>query len=87
MSVKLITKITVPQELWATSLLPEGILEAWLAPDGSMVEAGDPIAAVRLEDSLHQLSAPARGRLHARLHMNAVVEPGMQIGDVTHIVA
>lgn len=85
MNVKIITKIIVPQELWATSLLPEGVLETWLVPEGDIVEAGTPVAAVRIEDCLHELPAPARGRLAPCLRANSVIEPGSQIGDVIPI--
>ena len=80
--VELITKIAVTPELWATSVLPEGLIEQWLFADGSMVEAGDPVAIVRIEDALHQLVAPARGRLNIDLRANSVVEPGAEIGTV-----
>jgi hypothetical protein len=80
--VKMITKISAAPDLWATSLLPEGLLEKWLLADGSLVEAGDPVAAVRIEDALHELTAPARGRLNIGLKVNSVIEPGMGIGNI-----
>jgi len=81
-SVTMVTAIHVAPELWACSILPEGILERWLCPDGTDVEAGDPIAAVRVEGSLHRLAAPSRGRLRAELRTDSVVEPGMVIGSI-----
>jgi len=80
--VELITKIAVSPDLWATSMLPEGIIEQWIFPDGSCVEAGDPIAIVRIEDALHELVAPARGRLSIGLKVNSMVEPGVGIGTI-----
>ena len=80
--VEQITKIEVAPNLWTTSLLPEGLIEQWLFPDGSFVEAGDPIATVRIEDALHELTAPARGRLKIGMRANSVVEPGMGIGNI-----
>lgn len=79
-----ITAIRVAPELWSCSMLPEGILERWLRADGSAVNAGDPVAAVRIEDSLHELIAPARGTLRTSLTTNSLVEPGMAIGSVVH---
>lgn len=61
--IEMITNVAVSPDLWATNVLPEGIIEQWLSPDGGRVEAGDPIATVRIEDALHDLVAPARGRL------------------------
>ncbi|HKX36898.1 MAG TPA: biotin/lipoyl-containing protein [Rhizorhapis sp.] len=85
-AVELITKIAVSPDLWATSMLPEGIIERWIFPDGSRVEAGDPIATVRIEDALHELVAPARGQLSIGLKVNSVVEPGMDIGTIVRQV-
>ena len=39
--------IRVETELWATSLLPEGMIEKWLVPDGAFVERGDPWPSAR----------------------------------------
>ena len=80
--VKMITKIAVTPDLWSTTILPEGLIEQWLFPDGSFVEAGDPVAAIRIEDALHELVAPARGRLSIGLRANSVIEPGMVIGNI-----
>lgn len=85
--VELITKIAVSPDLWATSMLPEGVIERWLFPDGSRIEAGDPVATVRIEDALHELVAPARGRLSIGLKVNSVVEPGTSIGTIIRHVS
>jgi pyruvate/2-oxoglutarate dehydrogenase complex dihydrolipoamide acyltransferase (E2) component len=80
--VTLIAKIAVAPDLWSTAVMPEGLIEKWLFPDGSLVEAGDPVAAVRIEDALHELMAPVRGRLSIALGANSVIEPGMVIGNI-----
>ena len=85
--IELITKIEVSPDLWATSILPEGVIERWLFRDGSRVQAGDPVATVRIEDALHELVAPARGRLNIGLQVNSVVEPGTAIGTVIRQVS
>lgn len=74
--------ITVPAELWSCVILPEGILEKWLKPDGTLVEAGEPVATVRIEDSLHDLTAPRDGWLTIDRPVNAVVEPGAIVGHI-----
>ena len=76
------TSIRVEAELWATSLLPEGMIEKWLVPDGAFVEAGDPLAALRIEGALHELIAPADGWLTIDRKTNDVVEPGAVIGHI-----
>jgi len=84
--VELITKIAVSLDLWATSVLPEGVIEKWLFSDGSRVEAGDPVAIVRIEEAMHELMAPARGRLSIGLKVNSLIEPGMGIGVIVRQV-
>jgi biotin carboxyl carrier protein len=78
----MVSPLQVSADLWATSLLPEGILEGWLRPDGSLVEAGDPVAIVRIEDALHELVAPAKGRLSISVKVHAVIEPGTILGNI-----
>lgn len=86
-TTEIITTISASPELWACRMLPEGILESWLVPDNAPVEAGDPVALVRIEDCLHELMAPSRGRLQAGLGVNSVIEPGMAIGTIVRNVA
>jgi pyruvate/2-oxoglutarate dehydrogenase complex dihydrolipoamide acyltransferase (E2) component len=80
--IELRNAISVAPELWATSVLPEGILERWMFADGRPVELGDPVAVVRIESALHDIMAPAKGRLRIRSRANAVVEPGSVIGYI-----
>jgi len=74
--------VSIAPELWATSILPEGILERWIFAEGSQIEAGDPIATVRIEGALHDILAPARGTLHVQCAANQVIEPGAVIGYI-----
>jgi pyruvate/2-oxoglutarate dehydrogenase complex dihydrolipoamide acyltransferase (E2) component len=68
--------ISVDEALWASSMLPEGIVERWFVADGTSVAAGDRIAEIRIEGALHEIIAPANGRLVILVDANAVVEPG-----------
>jgi len=83
---RLETDITVPAELWSTNILPEGLLERWVFANNALVEAGDPVAAVRIEGALHNIMAPSRGRLHISSWPNSVIEPGSAIGTVSRFV-
>ena len=74
--------IRVADDLWATSIMPEGILERWLVPDGVTVRAGDPVAAIRIDDALHEILSPAAGRLVARASPGQMVEPGSLIAQL-----
>src|SRR6202035_3201784 len=68
--------IKVNEALWASSMLPEGIVERWFIADGAIVAAGDPMAEIRIEDALHEIMAPVSGRLTIVAAANTVVEPG-----------
>lgn len=74
--------IVVNPDLWSCNILPEGILEDWPAMDGSHVNAGETVAKVRVEDAVHDLPAPATGKLQVRAPINSVVEPGSVIGEI-----
>lgn len=74
--------VSISSALWAGSMLPEGILERWRVADGSIVGAGDVIAEIRIEDALHELTAPIPGRLVRLSEVNQVVEPGSVIGRI-----
>jgi pyruvate/2-oxoglutarate dehydrogenase complex dihydrolipoamide acyltransferase (E2) component len=76
------TDISISSDFWAGRVLPEGILERWRVADGSIVGVGDVIAEVRIEDALHELTAPAQGRLVKLSRVNQVIEPGSVIGRI-----
>ncbi len=68
--------IKVDEALWASSTLPEGIVERWFIASGDTIKAGERIAEVRVEDALHEIVAPAGGRATIVAAANAVIEPG-----------
>jgi pyruvate/2-oxoglutarate dehydrogenase complex dihydrolipoamide acyltransferase (E2) component len=68
--------VRIDEALWASSILPEGIMERWFFADGAIVTVGDRIAEVRIEDARHEITALASGRLMIVAAANAVVEPG-----------
>ena len=68
--------IRVDEALWASSMLPEGIVKRWFIADGAAISAGERIAEVRIEDALHEIVAPASGRATIIAAVNAVIEPG-----------
>lgn len=70
------SEIKVDEALWASSILPEGTVVRWLVPNGAMVTAGHAIAEVRIEDALHEITAPASGRVTIVAGENSVVDPG-----------
>ena len=74
------TMIHLDEGLWRNSMLPEGILERWLVDDGTTVTAGERIAEVRIESSLHEIMSPGGGVLTILAEQNTVVEPGTAVG-------
>jgi hypothetical protein len=74
--------VRVPPEFWASSIMPGGVIEKWIQPNGSDVEAGEPVAAIRVESVLHHLLAPCAGRLEATCNVNSVIDPGFVIGQI-----
>ena len=74
--------VHVAEELWSTSMLPEGVLERWFVADGARVRAGEAVAAVRIGDALHDIASPAEGCLTVLAPVNQVVDPGCVIAEV-----
>src|ERR1700719_3232166 len=68
--------IKFDEALWASNMLYEVIVQRWFLADVSIVAAGDPMAEIRIEDSLHEIMAPSSGRLTIVAAANTVVEPG-----------
>ena len=76
-------EIRVDEALWASSMLPEGTVVRWLVADGANATAGKPIVEVRIEDALHEITAPANGRLTIAAAANNVVEPGSLLATLS----
>jgi pyruvate/2-oxoglutarate dehydrogenase complex dihydrolipoamide acyltransferase (E2) component len=72
--------VRVGESLWASAMLPEGILERWLVSNGASVGRGQAIAEVRIEDALHEIQAPQAGTLTIDLTADSVIEPGAVLG-------
>jgi pyruvate/2-oxoglutarate dehydrogenase complex dihydrolipoamide acyltransferase (E2) component len=77
--------VRVDEALWATSILPEGVLERWFIADGATVRRGDRMAEIRIEDALHEITAPASGRLTILAAANSVVEPGSLLAGLVGV--
>ena len=75
--------IRIDEQLWATSMAPEGVLERWRAEDGGQVRSQQALAEVRIEDCLHEIVAPGAGRLERLAKAGDVIEPGSLIGRVS----
>lgn len=71
--------IRISEELWATAMAPQGLLERWRVTDGAQVRRGDSIAEVRIEEYLHDIIAPDDGQIVHLASDGAFVEPGTVI--------
>jgi pyruvate/2-oxoglutarate dehydrogenase complex dihydrolipoamide acyltransferase (E2) component len=78
------TDISLHEDLWRNSMLPEGILERWYVASGADVASGQKVAEVRIESALHEIMAPAAGRITILTESNGVVEPGSVVGRLAH---
>jgi pyruvate/2-oxoglutarate dehydrogenase complex dihydrolipoamide acyltransferase (E2) component len=72
--------IKIDDRLWASSMLPEGVVERWRVEDGALVAIGAVLAEVRIEDAVHEIIAPAGGQLTILATVNSVIEPGSLLG-------
>ena len=75
-------EIKVDETLWASVMAPEGLVERWFVPEGATVTFGQAVAEVRIEDALHELLAPAAGRLTILASVDDMIEPGSILGRI-----
>jgi pyruvate/2-oxoglutarate dehydrogenase complex dihydrolipoamide acyltransferase (E2) component len=75
-------QLVVAPDFWISRIYPEGVLEKWLAKDGTHVEPGQEIADLRIEGELVKLKAPAAGKLMIEARNNGLIEPGCVIGHI-----
>ena len=68
------------ENLWASSIMPEGCLERWRVADGAKVHLGQALADLKIEGAVHEIVAPTAGRLFQSARVNSVVEPGDLLG-------
>jgi pyruvate/2-oxoglutarate dehydrogenase complex dihydrolipoamide acyltransferase (E2) component len=75
--------VRVDENLWNNSTMPEGELMRWRVSEGAHVEAGQPLAEVRIEDALHEIPSPASGILVRQAHTGEMIQPGSPLGWVS----
>jgi pyruvate/2-oxoglutarate dehydrogenase complex dihydrolipoamide acyltransferase (E2) component len=77
-----VADVAVPEGLWDTQKVPEGIVANWFFRDGGTVTAGATVAELMVEKTTYEITAPAAGRLHILVPKDGVVQPGTVIGRV-----
>ncbi len=75
-------RINADEALWRNNMLPEGILEHWLVADGAIAHEGYAVAQIRIEGALHDVVAPATGRIAISVPRLAVIEPGFLLATL-----
>ena len=78
-------QLVVTPDFWVSRIYPEGLIERWLVPDGTEVQADQPVAELRIEGDLITLKAPAAGKLLIESRSNGPIEPGSVIGHINAI--
>jgi pyruvate/2-oxoglutarate dehydrogenase complex dihydrolipoamide acyltransferase (E2) component len=77
-----VADVAVPEGLWDTQKVPEGIVANWFCRDGGTVEAGATVAELMVEKTTYEIAAPAAGRLHILVPKDGVVRPGTILGRI-----
>lgn len=75
-------QLVVSPDFWVSRIYPEGVLEKWLAQNGTPVRLDQEIADLRIEGELIKLKAPASGKLVIETRDNGLIEPGSVIGHI-----
>jgi pyruvate/2-oxoglutarate dehydrogenase complex dihydrolipoamide acyltransferase (E2) component len=75
-------RINADEALWRNNMLPEGVLERWLVADGETAHEGHAVAQIRIEGALHDIVAPATGRLAIAAQKLSVIEPGFLLATL-----
>jgi len=78
------TPLIVSENLWRSTMIPEGILERWHVLDGAEVRLGGPVCDLLIENTRQVLTAPHGGRVTQFVREGEVIEPGRLIGLVGH---
>ncbi len=72
--------LCVPDNLWANAPTRKGSLQRWTVSDGALVAAGQALAEIRIEDTVHDIVAPAAGQLFRSATPHDTLEPCLLLG-------
>jgi hypothetical protein len=76
-------EIKVDEALWASTMMPEGILEKWFRMTDAVVSRGDRIAEIRIEGAIHEIVSPGSGTLTIIAAANSIIEPGSLLATLS----
>jgi hypothetical protein len=75
-------RINADEALWRNTMLPGGILERWFIADGAIASEGHAIGELRIGSALHDVIAPATGRLAISAPKLAAIPPGFLLATL-----
>lgn len=78
--------VNADEALWRNAMLPEGVVVRWFVADGDLAQAGHRMAEVRIEGALHDIVAPANGRVKIEMGASSVIEPGSLLATLAPAV-
>jgi pyruvate/2-oxoglutarate dehydrogenase complex dihydrolipoamide acyltransferase (E2) component len=78
----IVADIAVPEGLWDTEKIAEGIVANWFYRDGSAVKSGATVAELMVEKTTYEIAAPVAGQLHIVIPKDGIVRPGTVIGQI-----
>lgn len=75
-------EVRIPDDLWDTAIVPEGVVSNWLYDEGAAVEQGTVVAHIMAEKTEYDIEAPASGTLHIIAATDVAVTPGTVIAEI-----
>ena len=65
-----------------SATMEEAGIEQWLVPDGSVVEAGQPVVEVTTDKTTMDLESPSDGVLHIKIPAGSTVPVGVLLAEI-----
>lgn len=75
-------QVRIPDDLWDTEVVPEGVVSNWLYEEGAAVEEGTVVAVIMAEKTEYDIEAPTAGKLHIVIGADVPVTPGTVIAEI-----
>ena len=74
--------IRIPDDLWDTAEVPEGVVANWFFTNGGQVPKGATVAEITVEKTSFDIESPEGGRLKIVVPKDGIVLPGTVIGQI-----
>jgi len=77
-----VAEIRIPDDLWDTAEVPEGVVANWFFADRGQVPKGATVAEITVEKTSFDIVSPESGRLRIVVPKDGIVLPGTLIGQI-----